>query len=55
MVIYAFVFLFLFIIGGVIGLLTLSGIPYSFWISGFLIAVFGTGAGTLIISLVSRH
>jgi len=54
-IVYAGVFVGLFIIGGLIGLAALPEvIPARFWISGFAIAVFGTGAGTLLIQVVMR-
>lgn len=53
-VIYAAVFMVLFIIGGLIGSASLPPFEGRFFISGFLIAVFGTGAGTLILKVVFR-
>lgn len=50
-IIFAGVFVALFIIGGTIGCASLPPFQGRFYISGFLFAVFGTGAGYLIIKI----
>jgi hypothetical protein len=47
---YGIVFLGLVIIGGIIGSLSLPLFEGRFYISGIVLAIFGTGAGTLILS-----
>jgi hypothetical protein len=54
-IVYAIVFVGLFIIGGLIGIASLPVFAGRFFISGFLVAVFGTGAGTLFIKAVVHH
>jgi len=49
-IIYAVVFIGLFLLGGSIGVACLPPFPGRFFFSGFLLAVFGTGAGSLIIN-----
>lgn len=46
---YGLVFLVLVIIGGIIGSLSLPPFEGRFYISGIVFAIFGTGAGTLIL------
>ncbi|MFC1723379.1 hypothetical protein ACFL0V_04520 [Nanoarchaeota archaeon] len=48
-IVFAVVFLVLFFVGGIIGIVALPEFPGRFFISGFLISVFGTGAGSLIL------
>ncbi len=48
----AIVFIVLFILGGIIGSASLPPFDGRFFISGFVVAVFGTGAGTVIIRAV---
>ena len=47
---FAIVFVVLFIIGGIIGFLSLPTFDGRFYISGFLLAVFGTGTGFLYLT-----
>ena len=54
-IVYAGVFLILFIIGGIIGSASLPEFPGRFFISGLLFAIFGTGAGVLIINFVMKR
>ena len=46
---YGYVFFVLVIIGGIIGSLSLPPFDGRFYISGIVLAIFGTGAGTLIL------
>ena len=46
---FAVVFVVLFIVGGIVGSLSLPEFEGKFFISGFVFAVFGTGAGNLIL------
>jgi hypothetical protein len=48
-VLYGIVFLVLFFIGGIIGSASLPSFDGRFFISGIVVAIFGTGAGTLIL------
>jgi len=54
-IIYAVVFLVLFFIGGIIGLLSLPEFPGRFFFSGLSISVFGIGAGFVVLNVVLRH
>jgi len=54
-VILGIVFVVLFLIGGTIGVISLPTFPGRFFISGILTGIFGTGAGTLIISLIHKN
>lgn len=54
-IIYAVVFMVLFFIGGLLGVASLPEFAGRFFISGFLTAIFGTGAGTLFIKAVVRN
>ena len=47
----AVLFLILFFIGGIIGVLLLPEFPGRFYISGLIFGAFGTGAGKLILNL----
>lgn len=49
---YAIIFLILFIIGGVIGVLFLPPFPGRFYISGLIFGIFGTGAGAVLIKII---
>jgi len=49
---YGAVFIALFIFGGFIGALSLPSFEGRFFISGLVFAIFGTGAGTLIVKKV---
>jgi len=49
---FAIVFLVLFFIGGILGSLSLPEFSGRFYISGLLFAIFGTGAGALIIKVI---
>lgn len=51
-IVYGFVFLVLFLIGGFIGYLSLPEFSGRFFISGLIIGIFGTGAGAFIIRLI---
>ena len=48
-IIYAVVFVVLFLIGGAIGCASLPPFEGRFYISGLVFAIFATGAGTLIL------
>ena len=50
--VYAVVFLILFFIGGIIGSLSLPEFSGRFFISGLILAIFGTGAGVFIIKVI---
>jgi len=54
-VVYAVVFAGLFVFGGIVAALELPNIPGIFFIGGMLVGIFGTGAGTFILSLVSKY
>jgi len=54
-VVYAVVFVILFLIGGAIGAWCFPQIPGIFYIAGILFAIFGTGAGTLIINIIMNR
>lgn len=54
-IIFATVFIVLFFIFGVLGTIFLPEFPGRFFISGFLGAVFGTGAGALIIKIIMNR
>lgn len=47
--VYGLVFVVLVIIGGIIGSTSLPPFDGRFYISGIVFAIFGTGAGTLIL------
>lgn len=53
-VIYAAVFVVLFIIGGFIGSLSFPNFDGVFYLSGLVFSAFGTGAGILIINVKHR-
>jgi hypothetical protein len=48
-IVYAIVFVVLFLIGGAIGCASLPPFEGRFYISGLVFAIFATGAGTLIL------
>ena len=50
-VIYAIVFVVLFLVGGLVGVASLPIFPGRFYVSGLIIGVFGTGAGTLVLNI----
>lgn len=54
LIVYAMVFIILFFIGGLVGTYSFPNIPGIFYITGLLFAIFGTGAGTLIIKFFIR-
>ncbi len=54
-VLYAIVFVVFFIIGGIIGSLSLPEFPGRFYVSGLVFSIFGTGAGIFIIKLVMHR
>ena len=47
--VYGLVFVVLVIIGGIIGSISLPPFDGRFYISGIVFAIFGTGAGTLLL------
>ena len=49
---FAGIFLILFFIGGIIGSASFPDFPGRFFICGILLAIFGTGAGALIIKVI---
>ena len=54
-IVYAIVFVVLFFIGGIIGSFSLPEFSGRFYISGLVFSIFGTGAGFVIIKLISHH
>jgi hypothetical protein len=54
-VVFAFVFLVLFLIGGIIGVIALPEFQGRFYISGIIFGAFGTGAGKLFIGKTRRR
>lgn len=50
----ALVFLALLVVGGMIGYLSLPAFQGRFFVSGMLVAIFGTGAGFLILKVLHR-
>ncbi|GEM_PF-2463326 len=54
-IIYAVVFLILFFIGGIVGVISLPEFPGRFFFSGLAVSVFGTGAGFVILNLFSHY
>lgn len=53
-VIYAVVFLVLFFIGGIVGLMSLPEFPGRFFFSGLAVSVFGTGAGFVVLNIFAH-
>ncbi len=51
-VVYAIVFVGLFIFGGLLGIASLPVFEGRFFFSGLIVGIFGTGAGTLFIKAV---
>jgi len=51
-IIFAVVFIILFFLGGLVGLFSLPSFPGRFYLSGLVLAIFGTGAGALIVKVV---
>ncbi len=49
---FAAVFVALFFIGGIAGAYCFPQVPGIFYIAGLLFAIFGTGAGSLIIKII---
>lgn len=54
-VVYAVIFVILFIIGGFVGVISLPEFSGRFFISGLIFAIFGTGAGAFIIKVIFRR
>jgi hypothetical protein len=52
---FAIVFVVLFFIFGIIGSLSLPDFPGKFFISGMVGAIFGTGAGALVIRVIMNR
>jgi len=48
-IVYGAVFFVLYVVGGIFGCISLPSFDGRFFISGMLFAIFGTGAGTLIL------
>ena len=51
-VVYAVVFVILFFIGGLIGVMSLPKFEGRFFISGLIFSIFGTGAGAFVIKVI---
>jgi hypothetical protein len=49
---FAVIFLFLFFVGGIVGHESLPAFPGRFFVSGLIVAIFGTGAGSLVLKFV---
>ena len=49
---YAIVFIVTFIIGGIIGYISLPEFPGRFFISGLIFGAFATGAGSFIMKVI---
>jgi len=52
---YAIIFLMLFVIGGIIGVIFLPSFTGRFYISGLIFGILGTGAGTIIIKIIFKQ
>jgi len=51
-IVYAAIFVILFILGGIVGVLFLPPFSGRFYISGLIFGVFGTGAGAVLIKII---